>query len=53
MAVRDLQLPIIFVLTDDPGTAHTRTCKQPDKQKHTHAHKVSVIRWGFSHKSDP
>lgn len=42
MAIKELQLPVIFVLTDDPGTAHTRTCKQPDKQINTLTHTKSA-----------
>ena len=54
MAIKELQLPVIFVLTDDPGTAHTRTCQTARQtDTHTHTHKVSMIRWGFSHKSAP
>lgn len=53
MAITELQLPVIFVLTDEAGTEHTGTYKQADKQIHIYAHKVSMSRWGFSHKSAP
>jgi len=40
MAKKELQLPVIFVLTDDPGT-HTHANANSETNTHTHTHTLT------------
>lgn len=42
MAIKELQLPVIFVLTDDPGTAHTHAHANSQTNRNTLMHTKSA-----------